>query len=59
MTLQRYRNRPGRFLRDHDDDDGVRRALAEGTPAAIATAVARIREEEAVALDQLRAPLRP
>ncbi len=41
VPLQQYRNRPERFLRDHADDDGLRRALAEGTPAAIAAAVAR------------------
>lgn len=51
--------RPERFLRGHADD-GLRQALAEGTPAAIADAIIRIREEKPVALDQhqLRA-LRP
>lgn len=52
------RQTPGRpecFLGDHADD-GLRQALADGTPAAIV--VARIRDEEATALHQLRA-LRP
>ncbi|MGL4961192.1 MAG: hypothetical protein ACRC67_08150 [Inquilinus sp.] len=59
MTMRQYRGRPERFLRDHADDDGLRRALAERTPVAIAAAVARIRDEETAALDQLRALPRP
>ena len=59
MTMRQYRDHPERFLRDHVDDDGLRRALAEATPAAIAAAVARIRDEDKAALDQLRPLLQP
>jgi hypothetical protein len=44
-------------MRDHADDDGLRRALADGAPAAIAAAITRIRQEETAALAQLRATL--
>ena len=53
---RQYRGRPERFLRDHAEDDALRLALAEGTPAAIAAAVSRIQHEEAAALDQRRTP---
>jgi len=43
-----------RFQRDHVEDDGLRQALAERTPAAINDAVGRIRDQEAAALVQLR-----
>ncbi|MGK9171455.1 hypothetical protein KXR53_34535 [Inquilinus limosus] len=59
MTMRQHCGRPERLLRDHADDDGLGRALAEGTPAAITDAVARIRDAEAAALDQLRTLLRP
>ncbi len=57
--MRRYRQHPERFVRDHADDDGLRQALAERTPAAITAAIVRIRDEEAAALDELRALLRP
>jgi hypothetical protein len=55
--MRRCRQYPERFVRDHVDDDGLRRAHADGK--AIADAVARIRNEEATALHQLRALPRP
>jgi hypothetical protein len=59
MTMLQYRGRPERFLSGHADDERLRQAVAGGTPAAIAATVARIRDEETTALDQLRALLRP
>ncbi len=49
MTMRKYRVRLERFLRDCAADSGLRQALADGTPAAIAAAVVRIRDEGAVA----------
>ena len=57
--MRQYRDHPGRFLRNHADDAVVRQALEEGTLAAIAAAIIRIRYSEAVALKRLRALLRP
>ncbi|MGL4960610.1 MAG: hypothetical protein ACRC67_05215 [Inquilinus sp.] len=51
--MRRDHGRPERV------DDGLRWALADRTPAAIADAVIQIRDEEATALHQLRALLRP
>jgi hypothetical protein len=56
-TQRQYRDDPDRFLCDHADDAGLRRALADGTPAAIAAAITRIRNEDAAALARLRAAL--
>ncbi|WP_342242266.1 hypothetical protein [Inquilinus sp. OTU3971] len=56
-TDWQYRDQLDRFMRDHADDDGLRRALADGAPAAIAAAITRIRQEEAAALARLRATL--
>ncbi|MGK9236330.1 hypothetical protein KXS07_31400 [Inquilinus limosus] len=49
-----YRGRPERLLRGQADR--LRQVLADGTPAAIAAAVPRIRDEAAAALIQLRGP---
>ncbi|WP_395679195.1 hypothetical protein [Inquilinus sp.] len=49
---------PDRALRLHRlQDDGLRQALADGSPAAIAAAVTRIRQDEATALARLRATM--
>ncbi|MGF6227622.1 hypothetical protein QFZ27_001577 [Inquilinus ginsengisoli] len=44
---------------DHAEDDRLRRALADGAPAAVAAAITRIRQEEAAALARLRATVQP
>ncbi|MGF6227726.1 hypothetical protein QFZ27_001681 [Inquilinus ginsengisoli] len=56
-TGRQYRDQLDRFMRDHADHDGPRRALADGAPAAVATAITRIRQEEEAALARLRATL--
>jgi hypothetical protein len=56
--MRQDRDHRERFLRDYVDDDGLRQALADGSPAAIAATIARIRDDEAFALDQLREVLR-
>lgn len=58
-TGRQYRDQLDRFLRDHAEDDGLRQALADGSPAAIAAAITRIRQEEAAALARRRAALQP
>jgi hypothetical protein len=55
--MHQYWGRPERVLRDQAD--GLRRAPADGTPAAIAAAVARIPDEDAAAPDQLRELMAP
>lgn len=57
-TGRQYRGQLDRFLRDHADDDVLRRALADGSQAAIAVARIRIRQKEAAALARLRAKQR-
>lgn len=54
--MHQEHGRPERFLRDHAN--GLRQALADGAPPAIAAAVIPIRDEEVAALHQLRALLR-
>lgn len=55
--MRQDHGRPERFLRLPVDDSRLRRAPADGK--AIADADIRIRDEEATALHQLRALLRP
>ncbi|MGO4123828.1 hypothetical protein AB4Z01_05480 [Inquilinus sp. YAF38] len=55
--MRQYRQHPERFVRDHSDDHALRQTLAGGE--AIADAIARIPDEEAAALDQLPALMRP